>query len=96
MLFLRSGFVISDIGVEKRWRDAYKVLFKDTQMTQTADPFLREQQMKIRAVLRKNAERKLQGKKKRGIKWIKAKQAQCAIIGHAMIAKKCVYCGTEE
>ena len=65
-------------------------------MTQTSDPFLREQQMKIRAVLRKNTARKLQGKKKRGIKWVQGKQAQCAIIGHVMIAKKCVYCGTEE
>ena len=65
-------------------------------MTQTADPFLREQQMKIRSVLRKNEARKLQGKKKRGIKWVKGKQAQCMLIGHVMIAKKCVYCGAEE
>jgi hypothetical protein len=65
-------------------------------MTQTADPFLREQQMKIRAVLRKNEARRLQGKKKRGIKWVKGKQAQCMLIGHVMIAKKCVYCGVEE
>jgi hypothetical protein len=65
-------------------------------MTQTSDPFLREQQMKIRAVLRKNTARRLQGKKKRGIKWIKSKQAQCTVIGHVMIAKRCVYCGTEE
>ena len=65
-------------------------------MTQTADPFLREQQMKIRSVLRKNEARKLQGKKKRGIKWVKGKQAQCMLIGHVMIAKRCVYCGAEE
>lgn len=60
------------------------------------DPVLREQQMAIRAVLRKNNQRRLQGGKKRGIKWVKGKQAQCAIIGHVMIAKRCVYCGAEE
>lgn len=65
-------------------------------MTQTTDPILREQQMKIRNVLRKNNMRKLQGRKKRGIKWVQSKQAQCAIIGHVLIAKKCVYCGAEE
>jgi hypothetical protein len=68
--------------------------FRD--MTQTADPFLREHQMKIRAVLRNNARRTLGGDKHRGRKWIQGKQAQCAIIGHVMIAKKCVYCGAEE
>ena len=52
--------------------------------------------MKIRAVLRKNTARKLKGKKKMGIKWVKGKQAQCMLIGHVMIAKKCVYCGAEE
>jgi uncharacterized Zn finger protein (UPF0148 family) len=52
--------------------------------------------MKIRAVLRKNEARRLQGKKKRGIKWVHGKQAQCMLIGHVMIAKKCVYCGAEE
>jgi hypothetical protein len=52
--------------------------------------------MKIRSVLRRNAARRLNGKRKFGIKWVKGKQAQCAIIGHVMIAKKCVYCGVEE
>jgi hypothetical protein len=79
-------------GIEGVWIDELGT-FK---MTQTADPFLREQQMKIRSVLRRNAARRLNGKKKCSIKWVKGKRAQCMLIGHVMIAKKCVYCGAEE
>lgn len=65
-------------------------------MIQHRDPTLTEQQWALRRVLAKNAKRKLGGDKYRGIRWVKSKQAQCAIIGHLIHTKKCVYCGAEE
>jgi hypothetical protein len=51
-------------------------------------------QIAIRRVLRLNEKRKLSGKP-RGQKWIRAKQAECAIYGHIppQNGNFCYYCG---
>jgi hypothetical protein len=75
-------------------------------MSLNQDPVLREEQMRIRSVLRRNNTKKALGGKKRGLKWVQSKQAQCAIIGHVMLfrsstdikprKKHCIYCGIQQ